>query len=106
MSQEDLVDLIYEVTDLLPKISVALKELDKEFLTNYEYENDNDLIWELPRVSRVSKHGQYIEYAITKISKGGDITAKGIGEDYGEVISVSVDELNYEESIGLLLRFN
>lgn len=102
---EELVDLIYEITDLLPKVYNMLNTLNKEFVTDKQYDDSDDLIWELPRISKVSKHGFYIEYAITNINDG-KVTAKGIGEDYGDVITLNVTDLNYEEAIVLLKHFN
>lgn len=106
MTKEALVDLIYEVTDLMPKVYDALKELDRVLVTDEEYDECEDIVHESPRYAMVSKHGFYLEYVITKITKGGNITAKGLGEDYGEVIEITVDDLDYNEATDLLMSFN
>jgi hypothetical protein len=109
MSEEqlnDVIDLIYEVNDLMLKVENILMELDEVLLTDEEYEDNNEVMYELPRVSRISKHGFHIEYVITKITKGGDIIAKGICDDYGDEITLSVKDLNNEEAITLLNYFN
>jgi hypothetical protein len=106
MKKEELVDLIYEVTDLMPKVYDTLKKLDKVFVTDEEYEDGEDIIHESPRYAMVSKHGFYAEYVIIKIAKGGNISAKGLGEDHGDEIEITVDDLDYNEATDLLMSFN
>lgn len=102
---EALVDLIYKVNDVMNEVYPMLKTLDKVFLTDEEYENQDDSIFDLPRISRVDKHGFYEEYAIIRLNNG-DIVAKGVSENYGKTITCTVDDLNYDEAITLLNDFN
>ena len=106
MTKEALVDLIYVVTDLMPKVYDALKKLDKVFVTDEEYDEVADIIHESPRFAMVSKHGYYVEYVITEITNGGNISAKGLGEGGGGEIEFGVDSLDYNEAIDLLMSFN
>lgn len=106
MKKEELVGLINEVNNLIPKVYDALKKLDKVLVTDEEYEEGEDIIHESPRFAQVSKHGFYVEYVITKITNGGNITAKGIGEGEGDEIEFTVDSLDYNEATDLLMSFN
>lgn len=94
--------IVKEVHGLMDEVYKTLLSKEELLLTNDEYENDNDLIWELPRYATVNKWGYYQEYAITKITKGGDISAKGIGEDWGEEIAITTSDLSYGEAVVLL----
>jgi hypothetical protein len=95
-------ELKKQVESLMSDVYRTLLDYDEVILTNEQYDNDNDLVWDVPRVGVVTKYGYYIEFAITKITKGGEITGKGLGEDWGDTYSFTVNELSYGEAVNLL----
>jgi hypothetical protein len=88
---------------LLNKIEEELVEAKRllqvevaEFITEAEYDNSDDVLYELPRIYEVSKHGYHIEYAVLRIDNGV-VHLGGISEDYGEMKQSTLDELNWDE---------
>jgi len=88
---------------LLDKIEEELVETKRllqtevaEFITESEYDNGDDVLYDLPRVYQVSKHGFHEEYAVLRIDNG-TVYLGGIGEDFGTEMQTTLDNLNWEE---------
>lgn len=90
---------------VIEKSSIRLVEnlnnVEKVFLTDKEYDNQDDLIYELPRTFTVTKYGYYVEYVIVEIKKGGVLKCRGIGEDYGDKAEQLLAELTTDNLITL-----
>ena len=76
-----------------------LKNTSAEFLTQKEYDDCSDAIYDAPNVYQVGEYGTYDEYAIMKL-ENGTITAIGKGETEG-IIIVDVTELELGEIVYL-----
>lgn len=89
-----------EVMELVYK---ALSEYEEVILTEEEFnDEDNEIRYEAPRVSKVSKYFNYDEYVIISISNG-NYKALGVTEGVeAENIEGSLAELTYGEAVNLL----
>lgn len=75
-----------------------LKTKSKILVTNEEYDNSEDLIYEMPRIYIVTKHSFYVEYVILEIQDGGVLKCGGLGEDFGELITTDISELTTDDA--------
>ena len=78
----------------------SLKSVTAEFITYSDYDEAHDIIYDMPRVYEVSKYGIHIEYVILGI-ENGVVHCGGIGEDYGNTMSSTIDALYIDELIGI-----
>ena len=95
----DLQKKANEITEMVDEMVEQLKTTSAEFLTQEEYDDCSDAIYDAPSVYRVSKYGTYDEYAIMKI-ENGRLSAIGKGETDGK-ISLDVSELDLGEVVYL-----
>ena len=66
----DLHKKAVKVSEMITELVDELEFTDAEFLTQEEYDDCSDAIYDAPSVYRVSKYGTYDEYAIMKIENG------------------------------------
>ena len=71
-----------------------------EFITEAEYDNQHDCIYEIPRTYRVTKHGFHTEWCIMRIDKGTAYLG-GMGEDFGEFQTCHLIDMGIEIFIEL-----
>ena len=91
-------ELVNSINLGVDKLLTELKNHSAEFCTQAEYDNNDDLIWDLPRVYTVDKYNYHIEWGVLRIENG--IAYLGsIGEDYGDFKEIEIGELNAEELI-------
>ena len=88
--------LLNQIEENLIDLKRNIQDMSIEFANECEYDNGEDIIYDLPRVYSVSKHGYHEEYAVLKID-AGIIYLGGIAEEYGELKQITIDELNWDE---------
>ena len=84
----------------LEQLKGVLKTECATFCEQSEYDNQNDIIYEIQRVYSVDKYGYHIEWCVLKIDNG-IVYLGGIGEDYGETKELNIDDLNSDELIAI-----
>ena len=80
---ENLIDLSDKASDLITEMTDKLEFVDAEFLTQEEFDNAEDCIYDAPTYMEFGKYGTRNEYAIMKIEKGGTLTV--ISRDESDV---------------------
>ena len=80
------------------KLFEGLKTMNRVLITDKEYNDGEDLIYEMPRIHTVTKHWFYVEYVILEIQQGGTLRCGGLGEDYGELITTDISELTTDDA--------
>jgi hypothetical protein len=80
------------------KLFEELKTKSKILVTDEEYDNSDDLIYEMPRIDTVTKHNFYVEYVILEIQEGGILKCGGLGEDFGKLITTDVSKLTTDNA--------
>jgi len=75
------------------KLFEELKTKSRVLITDKEYNDGEDSIYEMPRIYTVTKHSFYVEYVILEIQQGGTLKCGGLGEDYGELMTTDIGEL-------------
>jgi len=78
-----------------------LKMVTKVLCTDEDFDKCEDEAYEVPRYITADKHGFHLEYAMLSIEHGGTIKCKALGEDFGEELSLTVNELSWGEIIEL-----
>jgi len=89
---------IKKTYSLLREIKKYINNVDYIFMNVKEFNNENDLIHDLPRVSHIDKYGYYNEFAVMSISNG-EIYALGIGENFGDEFEMFVDDIQAFEAL-------
>ncbi len=92
--------LLNKIEKQLVEVKVILQDETAEFITSAEYDNGDDVLYEIPRIYEVTKHGFHIEYAILRIDKG-QIYLGGVFDEFGELKKVTLDELSWDEMLGV-----
>jgi len=95
----NLVEKSNEIIKTVDEMVEQLKTTSAEFLTQEEYDECSDAIYDAPSVYRVSKYGTYDEYAIMKI-ENGVLTVIGKSETDGK-LNFDISELNLGEVVYL-----
>ena len=93
-------NLMNSIGSKMEQLKVALENECATFCEQSEYDNQSDIIYEIPRVYSVDKHGYHIEWCILNIDKG-IVYLAGIGEDYGETKELKIGDLNSDELIAI-----
>ena len=102
---ERLIDLSDKASDLVVEMVDALEFVTSTFLTQEEFDNGEDCIYDAPCYIEYGKYGSYDEYAIMKIEKGGTITCIGRG-DNDSIIKRDLGNLSNSEVIELCKSLN
>ena len=96
----DLHKKAVKVSEMITELVDELEFTDAEFLTQEEYDDCSDAIYDAPGYLEHGKYGTVDDYAIMKIEKGGTLTVIGRGEcntkktiDLGNLDSNEVIEL-------------
>jgi hypothetical protein len=95
------MNIAEKIQEQRSKLFEELKNKSKVLITNEEYDNEEDLIYEMPRIYIVTKHSFYVEYVILEIQEGGILKCGGLGEDFGELITTDISELTTDDACGL-----
>ena len=74
---ENLIDLSDKASDLVKEMTDKLEFVDAEFLTQEDFDNGEDCIYDAPTYIEFGKYGTQNDYAIMKIEKGGKLTVIG-----------------------------
>mgnify|MGYP006883189497 CR=1 FL=1 len=88
--------LLNKIEEELVEVKRLLQEEVAEFITESEYDNGDDVLYDLPRIYEVTKHGYHIEYAVLRIDNG-TVYLGGICDDFGDLKQVVLNDLNWDE---------
>ena len=92
------MNIAEKIQEQSSKLFEELKKKSKVLVTDEEYDNGEDLIYEIPRIYTVTKHSFYVEYIILEIQEGGILKCGGLGEDFGERITTDISELTTDNA--------
>lgn len=96
------MSLLNEVRNLMDSVYNTLNEINEIILTDEDFDNSEDVIYEAPRITQVSKCGYYEEYVIMSLNDG-IMNVRGISEGIeDEVVKSNVVDLSYSEAVNLL----
>ena len=85
-----------QVEEIIESMIVDLKGIDKEYITDEQYDEGDDIVFAQPRYVTTDKNGHFhLEYVVMSIEKGGTIRSMGMGEDHGDEKVLSVDDLSW-----------
>ncbi len=89
--------IISKLNELGNQLAEILKTKSHVLATDEEYENHEDFIVELPRVSKVDKYSFYVPYVILELKKGGILRCGSTGDEHGKIIEIDLSELNTDD---------
>jgi len=95
------MNIAEKIQEQSSRLFEELKKKCKVLVTNEEYDNGEDLIYDIPRIYTVTKHGFYVEYVILEIQEGGILKCGGLSEDFGELITTDISELTTDDACAL-----
>jgi len=95
------MNIAEKIQEQSAKLFEELKTKSKILVTSEDYDNGDDLIYEMPRIFTVTKHGFYVEYVILELQEGGSLKCGGLGDDFGEFISKDISELTIDDACEL-----
>jgi len=95
------MNIAEKIQEQSSRLFEELKKKSKVLVTNEEYDNGEDLIYDIPRIYTVTKHSFYVEYVILEIQEGGILKCGGLGEDFGELITTDISELTTDDACAL-----
>lgn len=97
-----IMSLPKEVHNLMDSVYNTLNEVNEVIVTNEDFDNSEDVIYEAPRIAQVSKYGYYEEYVIMSLNNG-IMEVRGISEGIeDEVVKSNIVDLSYSEAVNLL----
>jgi hypothetical protein len=92
--------LINNIDRQLEELRIKLNDETATFCEQSEYDNHDDIIFDIPRIYQVTKHGFHVEYCILNINQG-KIDAMGLCEDAGESLYTTIDSLSPSELLAI-----
>jgi hypothetical protein len=93
-------DLLNDIQKSANDLQGRLELVTETFITEEQYDNSDDIIYDSPRVWEVSKHQYHIEFVVMSIDNG-IVTAGSLGEDYGYFKKFNISELSLDEMISI-----
>jgi len=91
-----------KIEQLVSEMVGELKSKSKVLITDEEYDNGDDIIYETPKIGVIDKFGHYEDYAILELIEGGEIRCAGRYENYGDdELTFKITDLNINELIKL-----
>jgi hypothetical protein len=107
MNKEQIKQLVTEANKVFANVAHAIRILTAGnplvLFTKEDVEKDDNLIYEMPSGYYVNKYEDYLQGAIRKV-EDNDVTLFLMGEDFGDEITVSIDDLPFGSQIDLLER--
>jgi gentisate 1,2-dioxygenase len=89
------MSLSKEVHNLMDSVYQTLNGFNEVIITDEDFDNSEDVIYEAPRIAQVSKYGYYDEYVIMSLNDG-IMNVRGISEGIeDEVFKSNVVDLSY-----------
>ena len=92
--------LINNIDRQLEELRLELKKTTATFCSQEDYDEHEDIIFDIPRIYQVTKHGFHVEYCILNINQG-KIDAMGLCEDAGESLYTTIDSLSLSELLAI-----
>lgn len=107
MNKKQIKQLVTEANKVFANVAHAVKTLTEKnplvLFTKEQAEEDQDSVFDMPYGYYVNKYEYYLQGAVQKV-EGNDVTLFLTGEDWGDTISVCVDDLPFSSQIELLER--
>ena len=98
---KDMKTLMTRIGKDLETLRKELLTHEAEFCTKAEYVNNDDCIYEIPRILVYEKYDSYIEYAVLRI-ENGIAYCGGISEgESGNLQEFNIGDLSYNELVSI-----
>jgi hypothetical protein len=107
MNKEEIKQLVTEANKVFANVAKAIRILTAGnplvLFTREEVDKDDNLIYEMPSEYYVNKYEDYLQGAVRKV-EDNDVTLFLMGEDFGDEITLCIDDLPFGSQIDLLER--
>jgi hypothetical protein len=100
------MNLAQKVLALKDELLKQLNKFNKILISDNQYDEGADFIYEMPQTYKLDKHGYHKTYVIMEITPNGVLRCGGLYEDYGEFTEVNLNDLSIDTLVDLFFILN